>query len=294
MNPLIMLNEVQIEEIRKLAKDKRKYLGIASEVPIANDIFTILEKLDIILLEYPIYSKDDSPDFSAAIMYSEEDNKELTFIGLNTADYFDKQVFAIAHELYHYFTKTGSHISRLNDIDNNLLEAKANRFAAEFLFPEIALKSIIINEFKTSKLEKTSDKTLMRFMVRLQCSWWLPYRSIVKRLSEISAISKEQYNRFYDIDVRNLESEYAKIGIAFNSEVYSKLNKKTNKIGTSAKDIEIIIRNFEDGLIDEDKFAEVLDLFDKTPDDFGYKITVSDEDLEEFEDFFSGGNLDED
>lgn len=84
------------------------------------------------------------------------------------------------------------------------------------------------------------------------------------------------------------------MGLALNNEIYKKLNKKTNTIGTSAKDIEIIIRNFEDGLIDEDKFAEVLDLFNKTPDDFGYKITVSDEDLAEFDAFFSGGNLDED
>ncbi|WP_353097638.1 ImmA/IrrE family metallo-endopeptidase [Tissierella praeacuta] len=294
MNPSIMLSEVQIEEMRKLARDKRGSLSIAGEVPIANDIFTILEQLDIILLEYPINSEGDNPAFSAAIMYSEENNKELTFIGLNTADYFDKQVFAIAHELYHYFTKTGFYLSRLNDVENNLVEAKANRFAAEFLFPEVALKSIVIDEFKTSKLEKISEKTLMRFIVRLQCSWWLPYRSIVKRLGEIGAISEEQYNKLYDIDVRNLDSEYAKIGLAFNNEVYSKLNKKTNKIGTSAKDIEIIIRNFEDNLIDEDKFAETLNLFGKSPDDFGYKITVSDEDLAEFEAFFSGGNSNED
>lgn len=293
MNPSIMLNEVQIEEIRKLASDKRQSLNIASEVPIAKDIFTILEQLDIILLEYPINSEGDSPAFSAAIMYSEENGKEFVFIGLNTADYFDKQVFAIAHELYHYYSKTGSHLSRLNDVENNLVEAKANHFAAEFLFPEVALKSIAIEEFKTSKLEKIPEKTLLRFIVRLQCTWWLPYRSIVKRLSEIGAISEEQYNKLYDINERDLNSEYGKMGLAFNKEVYNKLNKKTNKIGTSAKDIEIIIRNFEDNLIDEDKFAETLNLFDKSPDDFGYKITVSDEDLDEFDAFFSGENFHE-
>ena len=293
MNPSIMLNEVQVEEIRKLASDKRQSLNIASEVPIAKDIFTILEQLDIILLEYPINSECDSPAFSAAIMYSEGNGKEFVFIGLNTADYFDKQVFAIAHELYHYYSKTGSHLSRLNDVENNLVEAKANRFAAEFLFPEVALRSIVIEEFKTSKLEKISEKTLLRFIARLQCTWWLPYRSIVKRLSEIGAISEEQYNKLYDINERDLNSEYGKMGLAFNKEVYNKLNKKTNKIGTSAKDIEIIIRNFEDNLIDEDKFAETLNLFGKSPDDFGYKITVSDEDLDEFDAFFSGEDFHE-
>lgn len=287
-----MLNEVQIEEIRKLASVQRQSLSIIGEIPIANDIFTVLEQLNIILLEYPIKSEGGRPAFSAAIMYSEEDGKELTFIGLNTADFFDKQVFALAHELYHYYTKTGSHLSRLSDAENTLIEAKANRFAAEFLFPEVALKSVVIDEFKTSKLEKVPDKTMLRFIARLQCTWWLPYHSIVKRLYEIKAITEDQYTKLYSIDERNLEGEYGRIGLAFNNEVFKKLNSKTDSIGTSAKDIEIIIRNFEDGLIDEDKFADTLSLFDKSPDDFGYKISVSDE--EEFDAFFSGGISNED
>lgn len=294
MSQSITLNEFQIEEIRKLAKDTRLSLSIIGEIPIANDIFTILEKLNIKLLEYPIQSEGDRPAFSAAIMYSEEDGKELAFIGLNTADYFDKQVFAIAHELFHYFTKTAPHLSRLSDIENTLIEAKANRFAAEFLFPEAALKSIILDEFKTSKLEKVSEKTILRFITRLQCTWWLPYRSIVKRLNEIGAISEEQYGKLYCIDERDLSAEYGKIGIAFNDEVFKKLNSKTNSIGTSMRDIDIIIRNFEDGLINEDKLTDTLSLFNKSPDDFGYKVNVSNEDEEEFNAFFSGENSDED
>lgn len=294
MSQSITLNELQIEEIRTLAKDKRQSLSIIGEIPIGNDIFTILEQMNIKLLEYPIQSEGDRPAFSAAIMYSEEDGKELVFVGLNTADYFDKQVFAIAHELFHYFTKTASHLSRLSDIENTLIEAKANRFAAEFLFPEVALKSIILDEFKTSKLEKVSEKTILRFIARLQCTWWLPYRSIVKRLHEISAISKEQYDKLYSIDERDLYTEYGKMGIAFNEEIFRKLNSKTNSIGTSMRDIDIIIRNFEDGLINEDKFTDTLSLFDKSPDDFGYKVNVSKEDEEEFNAFFSGENFDED
>lgn len=275
MSQSITLNEVQIEEIRKLARDKRQSLSIVGEMPIANDIFTILEQLNIKLLEYPIQSEGDKPAFSAAIMYSEDNGEELVFIGLNTADYFDKQVFAIAHELFHYYTKTGYHLSRLSDIENTLIEAKANRFAAEFLFPEVALKSIILDEFKTSKLEKVSEKTILRFIVRLQCTWWLPYCSIVKRLHEIGAISEEQYGKLYGIDERDLEAEYGRMGTAFNEEVFKKLNSKTSSIGTSMRDIDIIIRNFEDGLINEDKLADTLRLFDKSPDDFGCFINIS-------------------
>ena len=293
MNP-ITLNEVQVDEVRKLAGEKRLSLGFVGETPIANDIFTILDRLDIMLLEYPIESEGDRPAFSAAIMYSEEGDKKLTFIGLNTADFYDKQIFAIAHELYHYYTKSGSHLSRPEDEESSLIEVKANRFAAEFLLPETVLESIVLDEFKSSSLEKIQHKALLRFIARLHCTWWLPYRSLVRRLHEIGAITSEQYAELYSVDERNLQGEYGKIGQAINKEVFLKLNQPTKNIGTSPNEIEIIIRNFEDNLIDEDKFAETLSLFNRTPDEFGYEIKVSQEDIDELDAFFSGEDDDED
>jgi len=293
MNP-VKLNEVQIDDIRKLAGEKRRSLGFVGETPIANDIFTILDKLEIMLLEYPIEPEGDKPAFSAAIMYSEEGDKKLTFIGLNTADYYDKQIFAIAHELYHYYTKSGSQLSRPEDEESSLIEVKANRFAAEFLLPETVLESIVLDAFKTSSLEKIQHKTLLRFIARLHCTWWLPYRSLVRRLHEIGAISSEQYAELYSVDERDLQGEYGKIGQATNKEEFLKLNQPTKNIGTSPNEIEIIIRNFEDNLIDEDKFAETLSLFNKTPDEFGYEIKVSQDDLDELDAFFSGEDDDED
>lgn len=287
------LSEVQLDEIRKLAEEARRTSGFVGETPIANDIFTILDNMEILLLEYPIISDGEKPAFSAALMYSKEGDKELAFIGLNTSDYFDKQIFAIAHELYHFYTKTGSHLSRPSEEDYNLVETAANRFAAEFLLPESTLKSIVLREFKVSYLEKKQTKTLLRFIARLQCTWWLPYRSLVKRLKEINAISDEQYNQLYAIDERDMDVEYGRMGRAINEEVYLKLNKATNNVGTSPKDIEIIIRNFEDDLIDEDKFTNTLALFNKKPDDFGYEFEVSDEDIDEFEEFFNGEVYDE-
>jgi Zn-dependent peptidase ImmA (M78 family) len=271
----VKLNELQLDEIRKLASEKRQSLGFVGRTPIANDIFMILEKLDIVLLEYPIKSECDRPAFSAAIMYSEVDNKEQTFIGLNTADYYDKQIFAIAHELYHYYTKTGLHITRLDDLEYNLIEVKANRFAAEFLLPRAELQSIILEDFKKTSLVHVSRKMLLRFIARLHCTWWLPYRSLVRRLYEIGTINSNQYDELYTIPERDVDSEYGKICYAFNREVFQKLNTVTRNIGTSPKAIEVIIRNFEDNLIDEDKFAETLSIFKRTPDEFGYDIKIS-------------------
>ena len=271
MNSSVVLSKLQIESIRKLARDQRQALGFVGETPIANDIFTILDNLDIRLLEYPIKSEGDRQAFSAAIMYSEEGGRKLVFIGLNTADYFDRQIFAIAHELYHYYSKTGSHLSRLEEEGENIVEAQANRFAAEFLLPQSVLESIILDEFKTSSLEKIQFKTLLRFIARLHCTWWLPYRSLARRLKEIGAISNKQYQELYAMNERDLDGEYGRLGKAINRDVFVQLNTVTNRVGVSPKDIEIIIRNFEDGLMSEDKFADTLSLFGKNPDDFGYK-----------------------
>jgi Zn-dependent peptidase ImmA (M78 family) len=289
MKQSVTLSEVEIEEICKLAEIKHRELGFVGENPIANDIFTILDNLNIYLLKYPIKHDGEKPAFSAALLYSAQNDKELVFIGLNTAHYFDRQIFAIAHELYHYFTKTGSHLSRLSEDngDDNITEVKANLFAAEFLLPENILKSIVINEFRTSSLECIQIKTLLRFIARLHCTWWLSYRSIVKRLKEISVISERQYELLYEIDERNKEDQYWRLGIAIDKEIFLKLNSNTEDIDTSPKNIEYVIRNFEDDLIDEDTFYDVLSLFNKKPEDFGFKIEVDTEEIHEFERYFN-------
>ncbi len=286
MNSPVVLNELQIESIRKLARDQRQALGFVGDTPIANDIFTILDNLGIRLLEYPIESQGDRPAFSAAIMYSEEGGQKLVFIGLNTADYFDRQIFAIAHELYHYYSKTGSHLSRLEEEGESIVEVQANRFAAEFLLPQSILESIVLDEFKTSCLERIQFKTLLRFIARLQCTWWLPYRSLVRRLKETGAISNKQYQELYAINERDLDGEYGRLGKAINYDVFVELNTVTNRVGVSPKDIETIIRNFEDGLISEDNLTDTLLLFGKSPDDFGYEVSTLREDVDEFEEFF--------
>ncbi len=287
MSHSIDLNEMQVENISNLAEEKRRTLGYIGETAIGGDIFNILERMGIILLKYPIKSESSKPAFSASIMYSLEGDKEFVFVGLNTADFFDNQVFAVAHELYHFYTKTGSHLSRLSEAEDNLIEVEANRFAAEFLLPGNILKRIILNDFKAFTLQEMPIKKILRFIARLQCRWWLPYRSIVKRLKEVNAISQYQYQQFISIDERNLDGEYGRTGQAINKDVFLKLNTVTCSIGASPKDIEVIIRNYEDKIIDEDNFTNTLEIFGKNAKEFGYEITATKEDADEFQELLS-------
>jgi len=288
----IKLSAQEIESIRKLARDERFSLGFSDEPPIANDIYTILDMLEIILLEIPIEAEQGKPSFSTVILCSEEGGESLVFIGLNTADYYDKQIFAIAHELYHFFTKTGSHLSRQDGQENNVVEAKANWFAAEFLLPEDVLKRRVFEEFKSFSLADIQIKVLLRFIARLHCTWWLPYRSLVKRLWEIKAITALQYKELYEINERDLDGEYGRIGRSTQSDVFIKLNTVTKTVGSSPGAIETILRNFEDNLIDEDTFVRMLGLFKKSPAEYGYEISISQDDMDEIHDFIEGWNHD--
>lgn len=286
----ISLAERDIVQVRKLARDTRFALGFSEDPPIANDLFTILESLGIILIGYPIESTTDDPAFSAVILCSEEGGISLVFIGLNTADYFDNQMFAIAHELYHYYTKTGSHLSRQEgqERERMVIEAMANRFAAEFLLPRDVLKRRILEEFSTCSLSQIETKVILRCIARIHCTWWLPYKSIVKRLREIGSIDESQYEELYAVDERDPHGEYYRIGQSFQKEVFVQLNTATKTISTSPGSIETIIRNFEEGLMDEDMFIRTLGLFDKTPSDYGYDIMISQDDIDEIQDFIEG------
>lgn len=113
-------------------------------------------------------------------MNSKENDKELVFIDLNTADYFDKQIFVVVHELYLFYTKSCSHLSCPAEGADNLLEKQANRFAVELLLPENILESIVLNKFNSSSLQVRQIKTVLCFIARLPCTWWLPYRSLSK------------------------------------------------------------------------------------------------------------------
>jgi len=284
----MILNELQLEGLRQRATEMRRFLAVGDDLPIANDLFTLLEKKDIILCEYAFSSNAES-NVDATITYFLTDKKKYTFIGLNTANYFDKQLFCIAHELYHYITETGKAYDSGLSQDDEETEILADRFAAELLLPQSTLRSLLIREYKTTNLEKITKKRLLRFIARLQCVWWLPYRSLVKRLHEEEAITDEQYFDLYAMNERNMDGEYSRLCLAIDKETYLRLNNPTNRIGTSPRALEVIIKNFEDSIINEDAFVSILEQFGKKPSDFGFDLIVSSEDVEEFETFFSGG-----
>lgn len=278
----VVLDEKQIYEVKKLASDTRQFFGALQNVPIGSDIRLLLEKNDILLCEYPYPDTEGTHTYGNITWFKTEEDT-ITFIGLNTSSYYDEQIFAIAHEIYHYTTKTGKAYTPNMDYEDTLTEKQADRFAAELLLPVEALIDAVMGTFNDSDMYRISDNKVLRFIARIHCDWWLPYQSIVNRLYEEKIISEEQYERLYEIDCRSENGIYRRILKNTDSEISDLLNKKTKTVGVSNRVIETIISNYEDGFIDDDEFIETLTLFDKKPEDFGFEMLadIDDDDLKD-------------
>ena len=277
----VVLNNNQIMGIKALASETRRVFGVHQNVPVGNDMRLILENKGILLCEYPFSESGDTHTYGNIVMIKTEE-EPITFIGLNTASYYDEQIFALAHELYHFSTKTGKAYVPEMDEEDKETERKADRFAAEFLLPGSALKDIVNTVFGDCDLNDVPKTRLLRFVARIQCDWWLPYRAIINRLLEESHISEEQYQSLYNIDCRSNESIYRRILRSTENEISELLNTKTRTIGVSTKVIDTVINNYEDGFIDDDELIHLLKIFDKNPEDYGIQIDIEfDEDFDE-------------
>lgn len=277
----LVLSDQQIFEAKRLASEARRLFGVYPNVPIGSDIRLLLEKNDVLLCEYP-YPDSQGTHTYGNITWIKNGNEIITFIGLNTSSYYDEQIFAIAHEIYHYTTKTGKAYTPDVEYEDQITEKMADRFAAELLLPTEVLFSLVTDVFGKVNMYDVPENKTLRFIARIQCDWWLPYQAIINRLFEEKLISVEQYNNLYDLDCRSENGVYRRILKSTDGEISELLNKKTKSIGVSNKVIETIISNYEDGLIDEDEFVENLALFGKKPDDFGFDMNVEfDDDLKD-------------
>lgn len=262
MKDKIVLDNVQVEKVRVLASETRKMFGIYGDVPIASDIFMLLDRNDIILCQYPFEASKDSHT-DATLTWFETGTHPITFIGLNTSRYYDEQIFALAHELYHFITKTGKAYEIDMEEEDALTEKKADRFVAELLLPKNVLQSKIVFEFQKNHINDIPILHILRFIARIQCEWWLPYHSLVNRLWEEGHINEAMYLNLYQINDRDETELYARILKSLDKDKYILLNNRTNRKDIYGNILEIIIQNYEDGIITEDEFIHNLEIYGK-------------------------------
>lgn len=192
------------------ARDRKKYNIIrkkansfisnyAGSTIIQDDIFHVAENYvlqhDAVmeLLHYPL--NDD--DFCACTFIRDG----RVFVVINADIPLSKQIFAMAHELYHlynYFEDCNMDYQEHGSIletsaMDNMEDAEANAFAGAVLAPGIS----IIEQMDIFLLQP--DSLGIREILTLMEIFAIPFKAVVLRLFEEGIITKEQVNEFFQI-----------------------------------------------------------------------------------------------
>ena len=104
---------------------------------------------------------------------------ERPVIALSSVSAGDRQRFSASHELGHLVMHKG-----IRDYPADL-EKEANLFAAEFLFPEESLRTVL------------SEPLTLNLALKLKLRWRVSVQMIVRRARDIGAISERRYRTLF-------------------------------------------------------------------------------------------------
>ena len=262
-----MLNREEIEKIESKALKHRRMNDLGLESPIGDKIFDIIEnQYESFLLLYPLKSRNIA-GFT---------RKKAQFIQIFINTSLDKgfQNFAGAHELYHLIQfqekendnfvlcKNTDVLDTIDESDINLEELKANYFAAAFLLP----REVVFERFKKIKKLNYSEEDLILEVIKLQCQYEVPFKTILKRLRELDIVDKKHYEKLkiyennileyckmMDISIENS----IKVLITSNARKYHTLN-----VPKIAADV------YKNSFISFAKLEDILEKYDKETEDF--------------------------
>lgn len=172
-----------------------KYVGSQEQI-LQDDIFRIAEDINgLDLLLFPV-EDDELCGFIC-------DYKGQLFIYVNTHLPYEKQIFTLAHELYHYLKNGDKELLNSRSIDEteelDMEDRKANLFAALLLVPEKALQ----NQLELMKIRGSSDIDELK-LIKLMNVFAVPYKTIVLRLLETGILKDKEAKSWLEIPDRDL------------------------------------------------------------------------------------------
>ena len=270
LNNLLTADDITL--IKNKINNIYEVKGISNLI-IKDDIFRILES-ECIVLYYPFEEED------VCAFYKQEENGKqeiINFAFINTAMYFDKQIFVAAHELAHILgiTEERQEVIKNENIreytdrnhqessETDKIEKIANRFAAEFLVPE----EILLTELK--KICKKRAKIELGHIIELMDIFLVPYKTMVKRLREIGKLSDvKEYEYYLNLDDRNEKSEVVMIQRELGK---CQRNNDITKIKKMPNFIKMALELFEQNAKTYEKLKCQLNNFGFIPEDFNIK-----------------------
>lgn len=252
------LSEIDVNEIKEFAREKLGRCRKGNDI-IGTQIFSILG-LHARAIYYPL-GKDAPWGFTRISGSQNDASLDKPFVAINSSIPVDCQVFAAAHELYHIWYEQNPDVlpaDLLKGQNQEISEKKANRFAAEFLVDEQLLKQ----EIDIYKIKKYTIKSILQ----LASLFFVPYRTMVKRLFEISMISGSEADSFLS------ETEEA---IWQYKKRYSIPIINTDERVAIDNLVELAVNAYEKGLISFEKLEYLLEMSRLTPNDLGIEKKTS-------------------
>lgn len=262
-----MLSQQEIDKIEKKALEQRKANDLGDVSPIGEKIFNIIEniyKSNILL--YPIKTK------KVAALTRKKGNDIQIFI--NTSFEFDFQIFAAAHEIYHLIEFRESEnddfvvcnnldiSENLDDSVPNIDELKANYFAAAFLLPA----NVVKERFKNLRNKSFIEENMLLEILKLQCEFEVPYKTIVKRLKELKIILDSEFANLITLN-DSLNDYYSMM----DSETRYKINRlesPNNRKYHSLNVPKLAFDAYRSDIITISKLESIVSKYDKTLEDF--------------------------
>lgn len=260
----------------KLEKDSDKYRRGEfnyGDAPIGENIFKMIEqKLKLSLVKRPI--EGDNPG-----AFIRKVNGNIT-IFINSNLYLDKQIFAAAHELYHYFYEISDNmadnqaiVSPLITQDENKLkdinEKMANYFAAVFLVPSTAIADRLGKYPANSPIDQ-----LLYDIVNLQVEFEVPYKTVVKRLLELDYINDHQYEALMNVSPRDENGSVFKMAKQIGEPFFwsfKKLNTRNKETYFTGEPFLKAVDNYNNEKISYNKLLSILELYNRDPKEFNLK-----------------------
>ncbi|MGD1823462.1 MAG: ImmA/IrrE family metallo-endopeptidase [Pleomorphochaeta sp.] len=238
------LNEQDKTSVKILAKAERAPYGVA---PIGRDIFSLMNSKDNLKIIH--YDFNKSAKNIDAMIYKYPNSKN-TWILINKNRPLIHQIFALAHEYYHFKKDIPKGIDGINcDFHStNLREIKANRFAAELLLPTEAINNSIDNiKIKNEKLDKTN---YLYLIIELSSRYCIPFDLCHFRIQDEKLYETEVDSNFFKKN-ENIINNYLKEIDPFVELLSNKNNYILND------NVKLLQKLFIDGNITESDFVEM-------------------------------------
>lgn len=254
------LEENEIDEIKLLAKEKRVNYALA---PIGEKIFNFIIEQNSNLNFELVKLDTDNVD---GMLYIPKNGDDKAYIILNGNKPLINQIFAAAHEYYHYIKdyeviKEKPYVCCLSSL-LDLNEKKASRFAAELLLPEEALRTEI--KFFRKRLNWPEKKFFgfeqyALISILLTIKYQMPLKAVIYRLYEEKFIDNiDKFVADYDVIKRVLlQVEILKEQVEY---LYGTENASLEGNSSLYQQIEVVYKNGLESRTEILKDAEKLNL----------------------------------